>query len=174
MTEGNLAKVFGEAYDPQGKNPLLGTVSDHMKLFDRIPHVDPKGGAWGLGLLTAEKTLDPNDWYFNCHFKDDYCMPGTIMGEGCAQLLGFYMLYIGLQTRTTNAKLRPIPGLTQLAKYRGQVTPASDILTYQIEVSEIGLEPNPYIKAEASVIYQGKVIAVIKNMAVDLYEDDAV
>jgi PfaB family protein len=171
MTTGDLAGVFGEAYDPQGKNPLLGTVSDHMKLFDRVTKVDAQGGAWGLGLLTAEKTLDPNDWYFNCHFKDDYCMPGTIMGEGCAQLLGFYMLYLGLQTRTTNAKLRPIPGLTQLAKYRGQVTPASDVLTYQIEVSEIGLEPNPYIKAEASVIYQGKVIAIIKNMAVDLYED---
>jgi PfaB family protein len=171
MTESKLAEVFGPEYDPKGKNPLLGTVSNHMQLFDRVTQIDAKGGAWGLGLLTAEKTLDPEDWYFNCHFKDDYCMPGTIMGEGCAQLLGFYMLYLGLQTRTTNAKLRPIPGLTQVAKYRGQVTPAAEVLSYQIEVSEIGLTPNPYIKADASVIYQGKVIAIIKNMAVELYED---
>jgi PfaB family protein len=172
LTTGNLAAVFGEAYDPKGKNPLMGTISAHMQLFDRIPVVDPQGGAWGVGLLRAEKTLEPDSWYFNCHFKDDFCMPGTMIGEGCAQLLGFYMLYLGLQTRTTNAKVRPIPGVTQTALYRGQILPSTETLTYQIEATEIGLEPRPYIKAEASVIYQGKTISIIKNMAVELYEDD--
>lgn len=166
----DLAACFGAEYDAQGRNRSLGLPLPAVRMFDRVVSVDPRGGAWGLGLIIAEKTLDPEHWYFNCHFKDDYCVPGTLIGEGCSQLLIFYALYLGLQTRVQNGKFHPILGLTQTSRSRGQVTPTHGTLTFQLEIFEIGLEPTPYIKAEASVILNGKVISFMKNIGSQLIE----
>lgn len=173
LSDANLAACFGSHYDQQGKNPLLRLPPTQMRMIDRVISVDPTGGTWGLGLLVAEKDLKPEDWYFNCHFKDDFCMPGTVIGEGYAQLQQFYVLYLGLQTRTTNAGFQPTYDEPQVGRYRGQVTPTSGTLTYRLEVTEIGLEPNPYIKTEASVIFRGKTITMVKNLGAQLIEEDA-
>jgi PfaB family protein len=168
LSTGNLAACFGAAYDSQGRNPALRLPTSSFRLLDRILSVDPQGGAWGLGFLLAEKDLHPEQWYFNCHFKDDYCMPGTVIGEGSAQLLQFYLLYLGLQTCTTQARFHPILHLTQSSRSRGQVTPRMGKLIYQLEVSEIGLEPTPFLKGEATVQLDGKTIALIKNLGIQL------
>ena len=107
----NLAACFGEQYDRIGKNPYLGLPTLTILMLDRVISVDPRGGAWGLGLLVAEKTLNPEHWYFNCHFKGDFCLPGALMSEGCIQLIQFYILYLGLNTLTNNARFQPIINL---------------------------------------------------------------
>lgn len=170
LSQGNLANCFGGNYEQKGRNPLLTFPNSPLRMFDRVTSINPNGGAWGLGLITAEKNLHPEDWYFTCHFKNDYCMPGTAISEGCIQLILFYMLYVGLQTSTINAKLQPYPNLTQTVRYRGQITPISAILKYQIEVTEIGVKTNPYIKADAFVIFKNKIIAMIKNIGLQFSE----
>ncbi|NJM77739.1 MAG: 3-hydroxyacyl-[acyl-carrier-protein] dehydratase FabA, partial [Acaryochloridaceae cyanobacterium RU_4_10] len=171
LSAGNLAACFGPDYGPQqAQNPSLRFPSSAFRTTDRVLAVNPSGGDWGLGVLVAEKDLHPEQWYFNCHFKDDYCMPGTVVGEGAAQLLQFYLLYLGLQTRTTQGRFHPIPNLTQSSRSRGQVTPTVGTLVYQLEVFEIGLEPTPFIKAEATVKFKGKTISMIKNLGIQLLE----
>ncbi|MBV9389117.1 MAG: PfaB family protein [Chroococcidiopsidaceae cyanobacterium CP_BM_ER_R8_30] len=170
LSLGNIAACFGDNYDQKGKNPSLRLPSQAIRMIDRVISVDPRGGCWGLGLVVAEKTLDPKQWYFNCHFKDDLVLPGTIINEGCVQTLLFYLLYLGLQTCTTNAKFQPIPRLTQSGRSRGQITPVSAILTYRLEVTEIGLEPKPFAKAEVAVIFDDKIISLIKNLGIQLSE----
>ncbi len=170
LSQGDFATCFGANYDPQGRNPHLRFPIPLMQMVDRIVAIDPDGGAYGLGLITAERDLDPEHWYFNCHFKDDYCLPGTLIGEGCSQVSVFYVLYLGLQNRTQNAKFEPILNLTQSGRSRGQVTPTSGTLTYQLEITEIGLDPTPYLKADASVLYEGKTISFIKNLGTQLVE----
>ena len=61
-------------------------------MSDRIMSVEPHGGPYGLGYIVAEKDLAPDDWYFPCHFKDDPVMAGSLMAEGCVQLLQFFLL----------------------------------------------------------------------------------
>jgi 3-hydroxymyristoyl/3-hydroxydecanoyl-(acyl carrier protein) dehydratase len=124
-------------------------------------------------MLVAEKDLHPEQWYFNCHFKDDYCMPGTVVADGAVQLLQFYLLYLGLYIHTHNAKFHPIPGLTQTSRSRGQVTPTHGKLIYQLDIFEVGLEPTPFLKAEALIKFQGKTIASIQNLGVQLWEKSA-
>lgn len=170
LSMGNFAACFGPQYDQQERNPALLLPTRMMRLFDRIISIDTQGGAYGLGLIVAEKDLNPEHWYFNCHFKGDYCLPGTLIGEGCSQALVLYLFYLGLQTRTRNAYLHPILNMTQTGRSRGQVTPTTGKLTYEIEVTEIGLEPTPYIKADANVIFNGKVISFIKNLGTQLFE----
>ncbi|MCU0566001.1 MAG: hypothetical protein MUF49_05325 [Oculatellaceae cyanobacterium Prado106] len=141
-------------------------------MIQRITHVDAQGGAWGLGLIQAEKDLHPDDWYFNCHFKDDFCMPGTVTGEGFGQLLMFYAFYIGFQTQLKNGKCATIRNLPQLGKYRGETRPKIGTITYQLEVTAIGLEPRPYIVVEASLISEGRTISMIKDLGMYFTEEN--
>jgi PfaB family protein len=170
LEQGNFAACFGSAYDLRGKNPLLRFLSKQIRMIDRVISVDPQGGAWGLGLLTAEKALHPDDWYFNCHFKDDFCIPGTLVGEGCGQLMAFYGLYLGLQTLTENAIVQPLLNQSQTGHYRGQILPTAGLITYRVEVTEICLSPKTYMRAECSAIYEGKTIARMKNLGLELIE----
>jgi PfaB family protein len=166
---GDLVACFGETYAAsQQQNPSLRSPASAFQMLDRILAVNPRGGAWGLGMLVAEKDLHPEHWYFNCHFKDDYCMPGTVIAEGANQLLQFYGLFLGLQTCTRQAHFHPIAHLMQTVRNRGQVVPMHGKLIYQLEVVEIGLEPTPFLKAEAFVKLRDKTIASIKNLGVQL------
>ena len=170
LSLGNIAACFGTNYEQNGKNTWLRLPPHPICMLDRVISIEPQGGAWGLGLIVGEKALEPEHWYFNCHFKDDYCLPGTVIGEGCIQLLAFYLLYLGLQTRTEDAKFQPVHHLTGTGRYSGQITPVSDLLTYQLEVTEIGISPEPFIKADATIIFQNKPIAFSKNLGIRLGE----
>lgn len=170
LSFGNLTDCFGKNYHQNGKNRSLRLFPNPIRLLDRILSVDPKGGTWGLGSIIGEKSLNPEHWYFNCHFKHDLCLPGTLVIEGAIQALEFYLLYLGLQTRTQNGEFQNILHLTQSGTNRGQIVPIATTLTYQIEISEIGLEPNPFVKGEASVIFEGKTISIFKNIGVQIGE----
>jgi 3-hydroxymyristoyl/3-hydroxydecanoyl-(acyl carrier protein) dehydratase len=168
MCAGNYADVLGPAYDQQGKNPGLVFSSPKMLMIERITKLDPTGGAWGLGLMEGEKTLDPEHWYFPCHFKDDEVMAGSLMSDGCGQLLRFYTLWLGLQTKTDCARFQPLPNEPQKVRCRGQVTPQHGTLQYRMEVTEIGLEPYPYAKANIDIILDGKIVTDFKNLGLYL------
>ncbi len=166
----DLAACFGENYRQKGKNILLGLPPLPILMLDRVTFLDPVGGAWGLGLLRAEKDLQVENWYFNCHFKDDFCLPGTLMTEGCIQLLQFYILYLGLNSLTRNARFQPIPNLAQTGKYGGQIVASNVTLTYELEVTEIGVSPTPFVKAQAKIIRGDRVIGLMKNLGIQLSE----
>src|SRR5210317_2496176 len=101
-----------------------------MLMIDRVKSVKINGGFWGLGLVVSEKDLAPDHWYFPCHFKDDQVLAGSLMADGCGQLMRFYMLYLGLQTCTKDARFQPMPRLPQKVRCRGQVIPGHSLLTY--------------------------------------------
>ena len=37
-------------------------------------------------------------------------LAGSLMAEGCDQLLQFYLLFLGFQTHTFDARFQPMPG----------------------------------------------------------------
>jgi len=170
LSQGNIAACFGDNYQQNGLNPSLRLPLQKLMMIDRVISVDPKGGPAGLGLITGAKSVEPDDWYFLCHFKNDPTMPGSLMVEGSAQLLEFYLLFLGLQTCTLDARFQPIPHRPLIVRYRGQVTPASGTLVYQLEVIEIGLSPKPFAIANVNIIFGGKTIASFKNLGMQLSE----
>ena len=92
------------------------------------------------------------------------------MAEGCVQLLQFYLLHLGLQVKTTDASFRPIKDLANKVRCRGQVVPTDTLLEYRMEVTEIGLEPTPYAKANVDILLNGKVIVDFTDVGVELEE----
>lgn len=172
LVNGDIAKCMGPAYDQQGRNPSLKFSSKKFLMIEQVTSIQPQAGHWGLGVLEGKKRLEPDHWYFPCHFKDDQVMAGSLMSEGCGQLAMFYMLWLGMHKDMVNARFQPVPGESQTVRCRGQVTPQSNDLTYRMEVTEMGMEPYPYLKANIDIILDGKVVVDFKNLSVMIKEQD--
>ncbi|MCL4254389.1 MAG: 3-hydroxyacyl-[acyl-carrier-protein] dehydratase FabA, partial [Anaerolineae bacterium] len=171
LSDGDIAGTFGDmAYDLGGRSPSLRLPSGDMLLLDRIADVDPNGGAWGLGQIIGEKDLHPNDWYFPCHFVDDQVMAGSLVAEGCVQMMQVYMMYLGLHLTTDDARFQPIHGLPQVVRCRGQVGPQIGKLIYRLEIKEIGTSPEPYAIADVDVILNDKIVVDFKDLGLKLSE----
>ncbi|MCB0567613.1 MAG: hypothetical protein KDD01_24865, partial [Phaeodactylibacter sp.] len=114
LINGDMEKCFeDESYFANGRNPSLCLPPEKILMIDRITSVDLRGGAYGLGYIVAEKDLHPDDWYFPCHFRDDEVLAGSLQAEGGGNLLRFFMLMLGLQRLTKDARYQPIFDLPQ-------------------------------------------------------------
>jgi len=172
LVDGDVAGCFGEEYNQQGRNPSLKFSSKKFLMIERITKIDAKGGHWGLGLLEGQKDLDPEHWYFPCHFKGDQVMAGSLMSEGCGQMAMFLMLKLGMHANVNNARFQPMPGESQTVRCRGQVIPQHNTLTYRMEVTEMGMKPYPFLKANIEIILDGKAVVDFKNLSVMITEQD--
>ena len=63
-----------------------------MLMCDRITHIDDNGGEFGKGQIDAEFDLNPNLWFFPCHFDGDPVMPGCLGMDALWQLVGFFQI----------------------------------------------------------------------------------
>ncbi|MEA1881558.1 MAG: bifunctional 3-hydroxydecanoyl-ACP dehydratase/trans-2-decenoyl-ACP isomerase, partial [Candidatus Marinimicrobia bacterium] len=70
------------------KNGKLPTPP--MLMIDRITHISKEGGKFDLGQIIAELDINPKQWFFECHFKNDPVMPGCLGLDGLWQLVGFF------------------------------------------------------------------------------------
>jgi 3-hydroxymyristoyl/3-hydroxydecanoyl-(acyl carrier protein) dehydratase len=170
LIQGDLESCFGSAYAQTGRNPRLRLPSTH-RMLDRVTRVEPTGGTHELGMLRGEKDLRRDEWYFQCHFKDDLCLPGTVAAEGAVQMLQFYLLYAGLQTRTTDARFQPVLHEKMIGQSRGQITPRSGTLVYELDVTDVSLSPEPYAMADITVRFEDRIVARCKNMGLRLVEE---
>ncbi len=170
LSRGDIAAAFGQPYEQHGRNRSLRLPPRELLMIDRVVSVAAQGGLWGLGLVEAMKDLDAAHWYFPCHFPDDQVLAGSLMAEACGQLLQFFMLYLGLQTHTSNARFQPVPGQPQVVRCRGQVTPADSHLIYRLEVTEIGLEPHPYALGNVDVIVGERVVVNFSGLGLQLVD----
>ena len=65
------SEVYNGAQECEELDGVLHFATAKILMIDQISRIDPKGGRHGLGLIIGEKFLEPDDWYFPCHFKDD-------------------------------------------------------------------------------------------------------
>ncbi|MCL1048530.1 3-hydroxyacyl-[acyl-carrier-protein] dehydratase FabA [Shewanella abyssi] len=152
--------------------PSLCFASEKFLMIEQVSKLDRNGGTWGLGLIEGQKQLEANHWYFPCHFQGDQVMAGSLMAEGCGQLLQFYMLHLGMHTQTQNGRFQPLENASQQVRCRGQVLPQSGMLTYRMEITEIGFSPRPYAKANIDILLNGKAVVDFQNLGVMIKEEE--
>ena len=174
LINGDMEKCFDDiSYFANGRNPSLCLPPEKILMIDRITSVDLTGGAYGLGYIVAEKDLHPDDWYFPCHFRDDEVLAGSLQAEGGGNLLRFFMLMLGLQRLTKDARYQPVFDLPQKVRCRKEVKPSKDTkLVYKLEIKEIGLIPNPYVIGDLEIISDGVVTVHFENLGLQLREKD--
>ena len=171
LRAGNLKACFGPVFDNVELAESLrlpGGQGDRMKLIDRIIHLDPDGGRYGLGLIKAEADIHPDDWFLTCHFMDDMVMPGTLMYECCAHTLRVFIQRIGWVTKKTGVCYEPIVGVKSRLKCRGPVTPNTKHVVYEIIIKEIGYNPEPYVIADALMYADGHNIVMFTDMSMKM------
>lgn len=167
----DIEGCFGASHKGNAQ-PSLCFASEKFLMIEQVSKVERNGGTWGLGLIEGHKQLEANHWYFPCHFQGDQVMAGSLMAEGCGQLLQFYMLHLGMHTQTNNGRFQPLENASQQVRCRGQVLPQSGVLTYRMEVTEIGFNPQPYAKANIDILLNGKAVVDFQNLGVMIKEED--
>lgn len=170
LRDGDLVSCFGNDFANIGLNNPVGLPSGRMTLVHRILNLNPAGGRFGIGQITGEADIRPDDWFLTCHFVDDRVMPGTLMYECCLHTLRVYLLRMGWIGEMDEFVYEPVIGEVSQLKCRGQVTEETKAVQYEITLKEIGYKTDgmPYVLAEALMYGDHRAIVQIKNLTVQL------
>ncbi len=148
-------KLFGPGNAQLPQPPML--------MFDRITHIANKGGEFDKGEIIAELDVNPNLWFFTCHFNEDSVMPGCLGLDAMWQLIGFYLGWLGGAGRG-----RALGGSI---KFTGQVLPSAKKITYRVNLKRV-IERKLYMGiANATMSVDGRVIYEAKDLKVGLFTD---
>ncbi|MDP1569498.1 MAG: beta-ketoacyl synthase N-terminal-like domain-containing protein [Vicinamibacterales bacterium] len=142
-----------------------------MLLLSEVTHFDPTGGPWGRGYCRAETRISPDDWFFQGHFKNDPCMPGTLMFEGCLELMAFYLTGLGYTLEKDGWQFEPVPEEKYLLRCRGQVLPTSPDVVCELFVEEVTDGPYPTIYADLLGTVDGLKAFHCRRMGLRLVPD---
>ncbi|MBO9607942.1 MAG: hypothetical protein J7639_18420 [Paenibacillaceae bacterium] len=169
---GKLSSCFGERYRMADAHVRTPTIqAGNMLLLQQVTDYDPHGGPWRRGYLCAETVLDGREWFFPGHFKGDPAMPGTLMLEGCVQAMSFYMAAHGLTVGRDGWRFEPTRQDKFAMVCRGQVTPQSRRLTYEVFVEEIRSGPEPTLFADVLLTVDGRKSFHCRRLGVCLVPD---
>jgi len=133
-----------------------------MLMFDRITHIDDNGGAAGKGFITAELDINPDLWFFKCHFINDPVMPGCLGLDAMWQLVGFFLGWSGAP-----GKGRAL-GVGEV-KFTGEVTPDIKKVEYRIELKRVILRRLVMGIGDGVLLADGKPIYEATDLRVGLY-----
>jgi len=134
-----------------------------MLMFDRIPSITIDGGASGKGQVIAEYDINPERWFFECHFRGDPVMPGCLGLDAMWQLVGFFMCWAGSPGRGRALGVGEV-------SFRGQITPKTKLVTYEIEMKRLIQRKLHMGVGDGIVKADGVTIYTAKDLKVGLFD----
>ncbi len=137
--------------------------SPPMLMFDRITNVSLEGGAYGKGVIEAEFDINPELWFFQCHFKGDPVMPGCLGLDALWQLLGFYLGWTG--EKGSGRAL----GIGEL-KLTGMVTPDVKLVKYVVDIKRVMSGKLVLGIGDGTMYADGEKIYKAKGLKVGLFD----
>jgi len=135
-----------------------------MLMFDRISLISDSGGAYGKGEVVAELDVDPDLWFFKCHFEGDPVMPGCLGLDALWQLGGFFVTWCGHVGKGRALGVADV-------KFTGQVLPKNKRVTYRLDIKRLLQNRLKMVIADGSVAVDGKQIYTASALRVGLFED---
>lgn len=153
-----LACSRGELFGP-GNAQL---PAPPMLMFDRITEITAGGGPFAKGQLTAELDINPELWFFQCHFLGDPVMPGCLGLDAMWQLVGFFLGWSGGLGRGRALGVGEV-------KFQGQVTPKVSKVVYRIDFKKVIIRKLVMGVADGVLEADGKPIYEAKDLKVGLF-----
>ena len=154
-----LACSRGEMFGP-GNAQL---PAPPMLMFDRIIDITATGGKHGKGVMVAELDINPDLWFFKCHFIGDPVMPGCLGLDAMWQLVGFYLGWSGAPGRGRALGVGEV-------KFTGQVTAAVKKVTYRIDLKRVIIRKLVMGVADGVLEADGKPIYEASDLRVGLFD----
>lgn len=153
-----------------GKGKLFGPGNAQLPLppmlmVDRITHIASDGGQYGKGQVVAELDINPDLWFFACHFEGDPVMPGCLGLDAMWQLVGFFLGWSGAP-----GKGRAL-GVGEV-KFTGQVTQDVRNVRYVIDLKRVIMRKLVLGLADGRVEADGKVIYTASDLRVGLFKPE--
>jgi len=148
----------GELFGPG--NAQLPT--DNMLMIDRIVHISSEGGSSGRGEIIAELDINPDLWFFQCHFPGDPVMPGCLGLDAMWQLVGFYLGWRGNPGRGRALGCGEV-------KFSGQILPNASMITYRIDIKRVIERKLVMGIADGSIAVGDREIYLAQDLRVGLF-----
>ena len=133
-----------------------------MLMTDRIPLITADGGAHGKGEVRAELDIRPDLWFFDCHFRDDPVMPGCLGLDAMWQLVGFFMVWLGMEGRGRALGVGKV-------KFTGQVLPTAKLVTFQLDIKRVISRKLNMAIADGTMSVDGREIYTAEDLRVGLF-----
>lgn len=132
-------------------------------MLDRITEVERRGAK---GRIVAEKDIRLDEWFFQCHFRNDPVMPGCLGVDAIWQLIGIY------------CALNGAPGSGRAlgcgeVEFTGQIRPHNKLIRIEIDIRRYS-----YMEAQKAALalgngklyVDGDLIYQVKNARVGIFE----
>ena len=133
-----------------------------MLMMDRITRIADSGGKYNKGEIVAELDIQPDLWFFGCHFPGDPVMPGCLGLDAMWQLVGFYLAWLGNPGRGRALGVAEV-------KFAGQVLPTATRVTYYIDIRRVLAQKLVLGIADGRMEVDGREIYTAKNLRVGLF-----
>lgn len=133
-----------------------------MLMMDRITKISDTDGQYGKGEIFAEFDINPDLWFFNCHFITDPVMPGCLGLDAMWQLLGFYLGWRG------NAGRGRALGVGEV-KFFGQILPTHQKVTYELQIKRVVERKLVMGIADGKVSVDGREIYTASDLRCGLF-----
>jgi len=163
-------ELLGFAYGRLVKDPPRGFVArlptPPMLMLDRVTEIKANGAR---GALVAERDVNLDDWFFQCHFQSDPVQPGCLGLDGVWQALGFYCNWRG------GLGAGRALGCGEV-DFFGQIRPHDGVVQYEIGVrryTELQQSGAAMVIGDATVKVDGEAIYQISKARVGLFRDIA-
>jgi len=159
-TEAELKRCgYGELFGPDtARLPI-----DQMLMVSRIQQISKEGGSYNHGVIRAELDINPDLWFFKCHFVDDAVMPGCLGLDAMWQLVGFFLAWSG------HRGLGRALGVGEV-KFTGQVLPEAKLVEYVLDIKRVIARRLIMGIADATMLVDGKPIYSAKDLRVGLFD----
>ena len=135
--------------------------SSLMLMIDEISHIDDSGGYFNKGQINASLQIQPDRWFFGCHFHGDPVMPGCLGLDALWQLLGVFLGWTGLPGRGRALGVGKV-------KFSGQIYPHAGRIHYQLHIKLVFKKPMAMGIADGMVIHNGNIIYQANDLKVGL------
>lgn len=134
----------------------------NMLMLDRITNITADGGEHGKGEIIAELDINPDLWFFECHFEEDPVMPGCLGLDAMWQLIGFFLGWKGNPGRGRALGAGEV-------KFFGQVLPTAKQVRYEIQMKRVIERKLVMGIGDASLQVDGREIYTAKDLRVGLF-----
>lgn len=132
-------------------------------MIDRITRIEKEGTK---GRLVAEQDVAVDQWFFQCHFRNDPVQPGCLGVDAIWQLIGFYCCTQGAPGSGRALGCKEV-------EFLGQIRPHNKLVRYEVEIRRytyLADQKAAMAIGTGKVLVDGEHIYTVNDAKVGIFE----